>query len=137
MIKSNSAHNTPKQNSNNPALPRPLYSGNSTVPSTRQAVTRLQGRVGVGEKHLKVLLEPLSGLGRVAHGAVVRAAEVVEAGGGRVGDAIALAAGLDPDEGVRELRPGVGRRAPAEADALLVAPVAPLLLAGGLLSGAA
>lgn len=51
---------------------------------------------------------------------------------GRVGRAIALATGLDPDEGVLERIAGVGRGPDAEARADDVAPVAPLALLGGL-----
>ena len=42
----------------------------------------------------------------------------VVAGGAGVAGAIALAAGLDPDESVEEGMAGVGRRAGAEAGAL-------------------
>lgn len=58
---------------------------------------------------------------------------------GRVGvaDTVALTAGLDPDEGVDVGVAGVGGGAHTEAGAHGVAPVAPLLLAGGLLAGAA
>lgn len=73
----------------------------------------------------------------LGHCAVVSPTEVIESRSGGVGNTIAFTAGLDPDESVGELGAGVGRRTPAETNTLLVAPVAPFLLASGLLSGAA
>ena len=88
-------------------------------------------RVGVGHELGEVSLEPGSGL-RSRHKSVRKTAVGVVAGGGGVGAAVALAAGLDPDEGVLEWVTGVGAGAGAEAGALDVAPVTPCLLRGGL-----
>lgn len=101
-----------------------------------RSVRPLEGRVGVLEKLLKVGLEPRTGLGGGLEG-VVLAAVVVVADGRGVRGAVALAAGLDPDEGVDERRARVGGRPRAEAGADGVAPVTPRLLAGRLLAGAA
>ena len=51
----------------------------------------------------------------------------VIAGRGAVGGTVALASGLDPDDGVNERRAGGGRRAGSVASTLDVAPVTPLL----------
>ncbi len=86
----------------------------------------LEGGLGVLEEHLEVGLVPLAGLGRGLEG-VGLAAERVVAGGALVARAVRLAAGLAPDEGVGEAVARRGRRAHAEARAVDVAPVAPLL----------
>lgn len=88
--------------------------------------TSLEARLGVAEQHLEVGLVPLAGLGRGLEG-VGLAAERVVARGARVAGAVRLAAGLAPDEGVGELEARGRRRAHAEAGAVDVAPVAPLL----------
>lgn len=76
-------------------------------------------------------LEPRAGLGGGLE-RVGEAAVVVVAGGGGVAGAVALAAGLDPNEGVLEGVAGVGGEGLAEAGAHEVAPVAPGLLLRGL-----
>ncbi|RYP80617.1 hypothetical protein DL769_002362 [Monosporascus sp. CRB-8-3] len=91
-----------------------------------RSTVNLERGVGVLEQHLEVGLVPLAGLGRGLEG-VGLAAEGVVAGGAGVGGAVGLAAGLAPDEGVGERGARAGRRAHAEARAVDVAPVAPLL----------
>jgi len=88
----------------------------------------LEGRVGVGEELLEVGLEPLASLGSGLEG-IRQAAVVVVAGSRGVAGAVALATGLDPDEGIKKVVAGVGSRAGTEAGALGVAPVTPLGLA--------
>ncbi len=127
-------------------------------PTTRAcpAGDSLESRVGVGEQLLEVGLEPLASLGGGLEG-IGEAAVVVVAGSAGVAGAVALATGLDPDEGIEEAVAGVGGRARTEAGALFsvskfcegdkrdgalethngVAPVTPLRLAGGLLAVAA
>ena len=104
---------------------------------------------------LEVGLEPSTSLRSRLEGIGKAAVEVV-AGGAGVAGTIALATGLDPNEGIEEGMAGVGRRASAEAGALStmsvlwaareggadqaylgVAPVTPRLLAGRLLAVAA
>lgn len=80
-------------------------------------------------------MEPGTGLGRGLRSVRERARRIV-AGRRAVGRAVGLASGLDPDDGIDERVAGVGRRAGAEARALDVAPIAPLL-AQILLTGAA
>lgn len=69
-----------------------------------------------------VYLVPESRLGGRLEGILV-AAEVIEAVGGRVAGAVGLTAGLDPDEGIGQIRAGLGRVPLTEAGALDVAPV--------------
>lgn len=54
-----------------------------------------------------------------------------------VGGSVTLSTRLDPDESVDQLIARVGRWAGAEAGVLDVAPVAPFVLTGGLVSVAA
>lgn len=82
--------------------------------------------LGVLEEDLEVGLVPLAGLGRRLEG-VGLAAEGVVALGALVAGAVGLTAGLAPDEGVGELVAGLSGGADAEARAVHVAPVAPLL----------
>lgn len=82
--------------------------------------------VGVGDEHLEVCLEPGAGLGSGLLGVRETAVGVV-AGARGVRGTVALASGLDPDDGVDERRAGVGRRAGTEAGVVDVAPVTPLL----------
>ena len=89
-------------------------------------VADLELRASVLEEHLKVLLVPLTGLGRRLEG-VGHAAERVVAGGRCVASSVRLATGLAPDEGIDELGTGIGGRADTEAGAVNVAPVAPFL----------
>lgn len=86
----------------------------------------LEGGLGVPEQHLEVLLVPLAGLGGGLEGVGLAAERVVARGAGVAGT-IRLAAGLAPDEGVGELEARGRGRAHAEAGAVDVAPVAPLL----------
>ncbi len=91
-----------------------------TSPTSRAGPTtrsRLESRVGVGQELLKVGLEPLASL-RSRLESIRKATVVVVAGGAGVAGAIALATGLDPDEGVEEVMAGVGGRANTEAGAL-------------------
>lgn len=89
-------------------------------------LTSLERGLGILEQHLEVGLVPLTGLGRGLEG-IGLAAEGVVARGARVAGAVGLAAGLAPDEGVGELEARGRGRAHAEAGAVDVAPVAPLL----------
>jgi hypothetical protein len=49
----------------------------------------------------------------------------IEAGGGRVGSPVTFTSRLDPDDGINEVRTGVGGRVCTETSAPDVAPVTP------------
>lgn len=84
----------------------------------------LESRFGVFQEHLKVSLIPLSSLRRGLV-CVRLATERVVAGRAGVAGTVRLTTGLDPDEGIGESRPSVGRGTDTKAGVDDVAPVAP------------
>lgn len=85
----------------------------ATIRATASQPISLESRVGVGQELLEVGLEPGTGLGGGLQGVGLPAVEVVP-GGALVAGAVRLTAGLDPDEGVLELKARVGGGAEAE-----------------------
>jgi hypothetical protein len=100
----------------------------------------LKSRLSILNQLLKVLLVPLTGLGtrceRIRH-----TAERIVSGCARIARAVRLATRFDPHEGVNKRVARGARGAHAEARALDVAPMAPLLaetgdtVAGGVNDG--
>lgn len=112
-----------------------------------------KSRVGVLEKHLEVRVEPGTGLRCWLEGRSLTAGGIVTGSRGVRGtvrlhvvstDPLGnyggantyLTAGLDPDECVDERITSVGSRTGTKTSTRNIAPVAPLVLAGGLLAAA-
>ncbi len=96
-----------------------VYYLNTPTARAGPIASRLESRVGVGQELLEVGLEPGASL-RSRLESIRQTAVVVVAGGAGVAGAIALATGLDPDEGIEEGVAGVGGRANTEASALSI-----------------
>jgi len=99
---------------------------NATLNTTRESASATRsiysslkqledGGVGVLDKHLGVLVEPLASLRGAGHAAL----------------AVALTTGLDPHEGIDDGVVGLGGGSRAEAGGLDIAPLAPIQQVSG------
>lgn len=96
----------------------------------------LERRIGILDQHLKVLLEPLPRLRSRNVTRIRRAIDIIPHSL-LIRSSIRLPTGLNPDESIEQLAPGIRRGADAETGVLYVAPGRPALAAGGLGAGAA